>query len=1108
MSVNDITFLSPGVKTQESDESQIADPIAQLGPIIIGRTAKGRAGVPTRVNNLDTYNSVYGKPVDGSSGDDVWRNGPVGPTYASYAAHAWLASETTPVNMVRLLGEQDPTNPSGVTAGWDAGQAYGLFLMGADSRGVASPTTASAALAAVFYTSATDTTGSAITGAVTLSGSVVDESTSAVTASLAMVISGAGSLGVNDTIVLTDGLGKTATITIAGGTMPASFADGDFDTSVTNTATITLSVGSVNNANFTTTFSALVRALAAHSSFEFGMTAANVSSGTTVTLQAVTAGVEGNGATITCNNVGGTVAAILGGGSDGVARNLAGGIDPTSTGVGEVIEPVDADFEFVAQIQSNVLAGTKVKDIRFNFNRSSERYIRNVFNTDPTLTNNAITPVQDREIYWLGETFERHVKNLISDTAKSAVSGFILPLADVAGNKWSNHKEAFTYAHSGWFISQDNGTHSDFAYDASGVEKLFRCIARGGGQADNTAFYIGITDLKLPVNTNINAYGSFTLNVVEVGSNSVLESFSNLSFDKDSPNYIAKRIGDKYLTWVTTNGEGKYEEVGENANISSYIRIEMYSSSGRVSNKAALPFGFLGPVRPKATANIINSASAGSSDWVEEVDFATYGTGSQQSTFINHGGATNFSAKLEFPKLSLRISGSDGLVARPSRAYFGVRPTITATARQHDSDYIDYLRPIATAGAGHDYASATLLAANDAKYEYSFVFSLDNIRLASNTTTGWFYEDGSRIASSSYTAIHSVSALLDQGVKRFYAPMVGGSDGLDITEREPFRNALITNSSTKQNNYLFYTLDKALQAIEDPEVVPANLLLAPGIRVPSITDKIVSAAIERNDVLAIIDLEGDLTPAAERQDAVPSNAERGEVATAVTNLNARANMDSSYACAFYPAIQVADRETGKSLYVPSSVAGLGAMAQSQKAAELWFAPAGFSRGGLGNLGGRRGPTALQARQRLDSNQRDDLYAANINPIATFPNEGLVIFGQKTLQRANTALNRINVRRLMIFLRHQISQLSKGTLFEQNNSSTRSRLRNDINNILSDVQSRFGLSGYAIILDGTNNSADDIDNNRLNITIQVKPTRAIEFIAIDFIITRSGVELAE
>lgn len=97
---------------------------------------------------------------------------------------------------------------------------------------------------------------------------------------------------------------------------------------------------------------------------------------------------------------------------------------------------------------------------------------------------------------------------------------------------------------------------------------------------------------------------------------------------------------------------------------------------------------------------------------------------------------------------------------------------------------------------------------------------------------------------------------------------------------------------------------------------------------------------------------------------------------------------------------------------------------------------------------------------------------------------------------------------MIFLRHQISQLSKGTLFEQNNSSTRSRLRNDINNILSDVQSRFGLSGYAIILDETNNSADDIDNNRLNITIQVKPTRAIEFIAIDFIITRSGVELAE
>ena len=1100
MSVNDITFLSPGVKTQESDESQIADPIAQLGPIIIGRTAKGPAGVPTRVNNLDAFNSVFGKPVDGSSGDDVWRNGPVGPTYASYAAHAWLASETTPVNMVRLLGEQDPSNPSGVTAGWDAGQAYGLFLMGSDSRGVSGATTGSAALAAVFYTTN-------VTGAVTLSGSIVDESTTAATASLALSITSAGTVGVNDTIVLADGLGKTLTITLSnGGTLPSTFVDGDFSV-VGNAATITLNVNGIASDSFTISLSNLVRAAATHSSFEFGMTAASVSSGTTVTLQAGSTGVEGNGASITGNNVGGLIAGVLGT-TDGVASNLTGGIDATSTGLGEVIEPVGSDFEFVAQIQSNVLAGTKVKDIRFNFNRSSERYIRNVFNTDPTLTNTSITPTQDQEIYWLGETFERHVKNLISDTAQASVSGFILPLVDAASNKWSNHKEAFTYAHSGWFISQDNGTNTDFAYDAAGVEKLFRCVGLGGGQADNTAFYIGITDLKLPTNTNINAYGSFTLNVVEVGSNSVLESFSNLSFDHDSPNFIAKRIGDKYNKWETTNGEGKYEEVGENANRSSYIRIEMYSSSGRVSNKAALPFGFLGPVRPKATANIINSASAGSSDWVEEVAFATYGTGSQQSTFINHGAAADFAAKLEFPKLSLRTSGSDGLVARPSRAYFGVRPTITAASKQHDSDYIDYLRPIATAGTAHNYASSTLLAANDAKYEYSFVFSLDNIRLAASTTTGWYYEDGSRVAGTSYTAANSVSALLDQGVKRFYAPMVGGSDGLDITEREPLGNHLVTNSSTKENNYVFYTLDKALQAVEDPEIVPANLLLAPGMRVPALTDKIVSTAIERNDVLAIIDLEGDLTPSTERSNVVPSTSERGVVSTAVSNLNARANMDSSYACAFYPAIQITDRETQKSLYIPSSIAGLGAMAQSQKAAELWFAPAGFNRGGLGNLGGRRGPTALQARQRLDSNQRDDLYAANINPIATFPNEGLVIFGQKTLQRANTALNRINVRRLMIFLRHQISEISKGTLFEQNNSSTRSRLRNEINNVLSDVQSRFGLSGYSLVLDETNNSADDIDNNRLNITIFVKPTRAIEFIAIDFIITRSGVELVQ
>ena len=1084
-----LRFLSPGVKTQEIDESQIADPITQLGPIIIGRTRKGPAGGPTQVSNLDDFNSVFGKPVDGAPGDDVWRNGIVGPTYASYAAHAWLASETTPVNIVRQLGEEDPDNPSGERAGWEVTRAYGLFIAGENSRSGNGTVgnVANAALAAVFYASGSN-------AAVTLSGNIADDAGAAAAQSfLTNPTSIQGPAGHNQTLTVT--LAGTLILTIT------------LDNGVAYDATPTL-VGDTHTLGIDSagTDAAIMSAMAHVIDQAAGVSAV---SATNVSIT-ITADVIDVGQTVV---VGGSL-------ETGVHFTVVntGATEATSTGVGEVIEPVGDDLEFVAQIQSDVLAGTKVKDIRFNFNRASERYIRNVFNTNPTLINQAITPSQDREIYWLGETFERHVKSIVSDTAQTKCVGFILPLVDKNSKSWGAHKEAFTYARSGWFVSQDFGASNDFAYDAAGVEKLFRCVALGGGAADNTAFYIGITDLKLPANTNINPYSTFTLNVVEVGSNSVLESFPSLSFDPNSPDNILKRIGDKYLKWVTTDGIGKYEEVGENPNRSSYIRIEMYSSSNTISNKSALPFGFLGPIRPKPSANELTRTASGPSDWVSDVEVNTFGSGSQGSTIINHGDAA-FKTQLVFPKLPLRISGSDGLNARPSRAYFGVQPTITAKSRQYDADYIDYLRPIANSDV-YNYGTAALLprTTGDGEiYEYSCLFSLDNVVLSSSTENNWIYSgssggtsvnDGARVAGQSYTAANGVSALLDKGVKRFYAPMHGGFDGLDITEREPLGNHLISASSTKENNYVFYTLDKALQAVSDPEVVPANLLLAPGVRKASLTDKILQTAEERNDLLAIVDLEGDFTPATERSNVVPLDSDRGSVATAVDGLNARPNTDTSYGCCFYPAIQVVDRDTARSLYVPSSVAGLGAMAQSQRAAELWFAPAGFNRGGLGNLGGRRGPTAVQARQRLDSSQRDDLYEANINPIATFPNEGLVIFGQKTLQRANSALNRINVRRLMIFLRHQISEIAKLSLFEQNNSSTRSRLRNEINNVLSDVQSRFGVTEYAIILDERNNSADDIDNNRLNVSIFVKPTRAIEFIAIDFIITRSGVELVQ
>ena len=193
------------------------------------------------------------------------------------------------------------------------------------------------------------------------------------------------------------------------------------------------------------------------------------------------------------------------------------------------------------------------------------------------------------------------------------------------------------------------------------------------------------------------------------------------------------------------------------------------------------------------------------------------------------------------------------------------------------------------------------------------------------------------------------------------------------------------------------------------------------------------------------------------------------------------------------------------VWIPPSVAALGAFGKSQAQSELWFAPAGFNRGGLGSLGGSRGQKVLQARQRLDSRERDALYEVNINPIATFPAEGVVIFGQKTLQAYQSALDRINVRRLVLYLKSRVSSVARNLLFDQNIESTWNRFKSQVNPILSDTRARFGLSDYKLILDSTTTTADLVDRNIMYAKIYIKPARAIEYIVVDFVITKTGAD---
>ena len=208
--------------------------------------------------------------------------------------------------------------------------------------------------------------------------------------------------------------------------------------------------------------------------------------------------------------------------------------------------------------------------------------------------------------------------------------------------------------------------------------------------------------------------------------------------------------------------------------------------------------------------------------------------------------------------------------------------------------------------------------------------------------------------------------------------------------------------------------------------------------------------------------------------------------------------DSSYGALYWPWIQVMD-ESSIMRWVPGSVGVSEVFAFNDKTKHPWFAPAGLTRGGI---------NAVQAERKLLQSTRDTLYNNNVNPIATFPGQGVVVFGQKTLQKKASALDRVNVRRLLIAVKKFIAASSRFLLFEQNTQTLRKEFLAIANPFLEKVQSKSGLNTFKVVMDSTNNTPDTIDRNQLIGHIFLQPTKAAEFLTIDFLVQRTGAEFSE
>jgi len=207
------------------------------------------------------------------------------------------------------------------------------------------------------------------------------------------------------------------------------------------------------------------------------------------------------------------------------------------------------------------------------------------------------------------------------------------------------------------------------------------------------------------------------------------------------------------------------------------------------------------------------------------------------------------------------------------------------------------------------------------------------------------------------------------------------------------------------------------------------------------------------------------------------------------------SIDSSYGATYWPWVQLRSQETGKLFFCPASTIVPAVYEYSDKISAEWFAPAGLTRGGLS--------TVIQPERRLTVTQRDTLYAGKVNPIAIFPGQGTVIYGQKTLQAKPSALDRVNVRRLLISLKRYIGGLAENLVFEQNTQTTRNNFLARVNPYLQLVQQRQGLYSFRVVMDETNNTPDVIDRNQLVGAIYLQPTRTAEYILLDFNILPTG-----
>jgi len=583
-----------------------------------------------------------------------------------------------------------------------------------------------------------------------------------------------------------------------------------------------------------------------------------------------------------------------------------------------------------------------------------------------------------------------------------------------------------------WITSQKIG---------SITRNLFRFHTLSHGTSVNYETKVGIRDIKLGSETpDPNGYGSFTVEVRRVNTSTpapgllnspyssqdtdsapdIVETYLNVNLDPTSPNYIARRIGNRYQT---VNDSNQLLINGDYPNISKYIRVEVDANvADRLIDPALVPFGF----RSLSTPIPMASGSL-------NIRPATYATSQVVSSTYN------------------------------SNNYFGFNFTV--------QNNMNYLAPIPTSGSNTGSNSDFYLGdvSQDADAGFPTITTAYSGSLQSALVAGTFTTN---VATST---------------RKFILPFQGGFDGakpnlkkysgqyISATNTFGFNCSAATSTGTKSYN-------KAFTLLSNADYYDMNLLVTPGIidsLHPYVTGLARTLAETRQDTFFVMD----------------TNRLTDSINTAVNQVT---SLDSNYTAAYWPWLRITGANNIPT-WVPPSTLIPGVLAFNDNTQAPWYAPAGLNRGLI---------TATDTYLKLSQSDRDTLYEARINPIANFLNDGIVVWGQKTLQARPSALDRVNVRRLLIAVKKFIASSTRYLVFEQNTNATRNRFLSIVNPYMEQVRANQGLYAFRVVMDQTNNTPDLIDQNILYGQIFLQPTRTAEFIILDFNIQPTGATFPE